>query len=88
MRKNVQILDCTLRDGGRIIDCRFDDRIINNLVRDLSDAEIDIVELGFLRAKGLVEYNRNSTFFTNTDQIGTYIPLNRNNTMYVAFVDY
>lgn len=88
MRKNVQILDCTLRDGGRIIDCKFDDRIINNLVRDLSDAEIDIVELGFLRAKGLVEYNRNSTFFTNTDQIGTYIPLNRNNTMYVAFVDY
>ena len=45
---NVQILDCTLRDGGRIINCSFDDDVIREMVRSLADVNIDIIETGFL----------------------------------------
>ena len=49
MSKNVQILDCTLRDGGRIIDCAFPDYEIRELIEKLANAKIDIIEAGFLR---------------------------------------
>lgn len=86
--KNVQVLDCTLRDGGRIIDCQFDDETITNITRDLTDSGIDIVEVGFLRSPELVDYKGNSTFFTETSQIQKFIPVDRKDTMYVAFIDY
>lgn len=84
--KNVKILDCTLRDGGRIIDCAFPDEHIAGISGNLCDANIDIVELGFLR--GNKEYHGNSTFFTELDQMKPFIPEKRKNTMYVAFSDY
>lgn len=85
--KNVQILDCTLRDGGRIIDCKFDDEVINNVTRDLTDSGIDIVEIGFLRSHELVDYQGNSTFFTCVPQIDRFLP-GQSRTMYVAFIDF
>ena len=66
--QNVQILDCTLRDGGRIFECRFDDKTIFNMTKDLTFAGIDIVELGFLRDGKLTEYKGNSTFFTEISE--------------------
>lgn len=86
--KNIQILDCTLRDGGRIIDCAFNDNVITDIVRNLTNANIDIVEVGFLRGRDLVTYQQDSTFFTQISQIAPFVPENRKNTMYVAFVDY
>ena len=43
--KNVKILDCTLRDGGRIIDCAFPDDHIKGITEGLTNAKVDIVEL-------------------------------------------
>lgn len=86
--KNIQILDCTLRDGGRIINCEFEDKVISGISMDLAEAGIDIVEIGFLRGKNLVEYRGNSTFFTTTEQIQPLIPSSIKRPMYVAFVDY
>ncbi|MDR3309803.1 MAG: aldolase catalytic domain-containing protein [Oscillospiraceae bacterium] len=86
--KNVQILDCTLRDGGRIIDCAFPDRDIFHIADKLSGAGIDVVELGFLRDGRTVNYRGNSTFFTDVDQITPFIPKGIRGTEYVAFIDY
>lgn len=44
--KNVRVLDCTLRDGGRIINCAFPDQEIRQLSHRLANAKIDIVEIG------------------------------------------
>lgn len=88
MKKNVQILDCTLRDGGRIINCNFENSTIKNITNELTDAGIDIVEVGFLRSRDLVDYNGNSTFFTDVPQMSQFIPFNNNGTLYVAFIDY
>lgn len=84
--KNVKILDCTLRDGGRIIDCAFPDSHIKGITEGLTSAKADIIELGFLR--GNIEYSGNSTFFNEVEQFKQFIPENRGDTMYVAFADY
>lgn len=86
--KNIKILDCTLRDGGRIINCEFKDNDILSITKGLTDANIDIIEIGFLRSHDLVKYHNNSTFFTETAQIAPYIPKDRKNAMYVAFIDF
>ncbi|MCL2015979.1 MAG: aldolase catalytic domain-containing protein [Defluviitaleaceae bacterium] len=89
--KNIQILDCTLRDGGRIIDCAFPDREITQIVRKLEKAKIDIIEIGFLRDWRDVQYSGDSTFFTDVDQIVPLINQNGEkspNSTYVAFIDF
>lgn len=85
--KNVKILDCTLRDGGRIINCAFPDSEIKDISYRLADANIDIVEVGFLRDAAKVDYQGNSTFFTDVDQIRPFVDHSKN-TQYVAFIDY
>ena len=67
--KNVRVLDCTLRDGGRIINCAFEDQETKEISKRLADAKIDIVEVGFLRDWRKVKYKGNSTFFTDVEQI-------------------
>lgn len=86
--KNVRVLDCTLRDGGRIIDCAFPDQEIKEMSKRLSEAKIDIIEVGFLRDWRKVNYQGNSTFFTDVDQITPFICRENPNTIYTAFIDY
>ncbi len=85
--KNVKILDCTLRDGGRIIDCAFPDSETKDISHRLADAKIDIVEIGFLRDPKTIDYKGNSTFFTDVDQIRPFVDRSKN-TKYVAFIDF
>ena len=85
--KNVRVLDCTLRDGGRIIDCVFPDDEIRGIASRLSDANVDIIEVGFIRDSQTVTYRGNSTFFTDVDQIAPFIKKDEK-TMYAAFIDF
>ena len=86
--KNVRVLDCTLRDGGRIIDCAFPDQETKEISNRLADAKIDIIEVGFLRDHRKVSYKGNSTFFTDIDQIRQFVNRDKKNTIYAAFIDY
>lgn len=86
--KNVRVLDCTLRDGGRILNCAFPDNETREITARLAKAKIDIVEVGFLRNRHDVEYKGNSTFFTDVDQIVPFLDKSMKNIMYVAFIDY
>ena len=71
--KNIRILDCTLRDGGRIINCAFSNEEIKELSNRLADAKVDIIEVGFLRDHRNTDYIGNSTFFTDVDQIRQFV---------------
>lgn len=86
--KNVRVLDCTLRDGGRIINCEFPDQETKEITERLANAKIDIIEVGFLRDWRKINYKGNSTFFTDVDQIKPFINRENKNTMYTAFIDY
>lgn len=86
--KNVRVLDCTLRDGGRIIDCAFPDQEIKEISERLADAKIDIIEVGFLRDWRKINYKGNSTFFTDVDQMRSFVKDRKRDTIYTAFIDY
>lgn len=86
--KNIRVLDCTLRDGGRIIDCAFPNQEIIEIIQRLANAKIDIIEVGFLRDSRKVNYRGNSTFFTDVDQMSPFISKDRKNTTYAAFIDF
>ena len=81
----IQILDCTLRDGGYINDFAFGEHGIKNIISELTEANVDIIECGFLEDG---EYNRDCSIFTNVEQIVPFIPKNRCNSMYVAMACY
>jgi len=49
MDKKIQLLDCTLRDGGHVNNADFGKDTILSIVKGLSEADVDIIELGFLR---------------------------------------
>ena len=88
MNNNISVLDCTLRDGLRIVDCAFSDNKITGLSEGLIKAGIDIIEVGFLRDKRNLDYKGDSTFFTEVQQITPLLPPKSNNQLFVAFVDY
>lgn len=82
---NIQILDCTLRDGGYINDFDFGRRNIVKILSKLVSANIDIVECGFLEDG---EYDENCSVFTRVEQITSLLPHERKNTMFVAMACY
>ena len=48
MSKNdLEILDCTIRDGGYINDWNFEKKLVREVYRALSKAGVDYVEIGF-----------------------------------------
>lgn len=47
--KGIYLLDCTLRDGGYVNNWEFGAECIREFPRKLTDANVDIIELGFIR---------------------------------------
>ena len=47
----VQVLDCTLRDGGYVNNWEFGKGVMRSVLEKLNGAGIDIVECGFLTSK-------------------------------------
>lgn len=47
--KKIQLLDCTLRDGAYIVDAKFGVPAIKGIIKKLQDADVDIIECGWLK---------------------------------------
>lgn len=83
---NIKVLDCTLRDGGYCNQWQFGSENIKTVVEGLTESGIDIIECGFLTNR--VTYNSDISKFTSVEEIGRFIPKNRNGRMYVCMVNY
>lgn len=84
---DVQLLDCTLRDGGYINDWEFGYDNIVSIFERLADSNVDIIELGFLDSRR--EYDNNRTIFPDTESLGlTYKKLDKKNSLTVAMIDF
>jgi 4-hydroxy 2-oxovalerate aldolase len=82
---SIQLLDCTLRDGGYLVDKKFRVNTVYNIVNGLTNAGVDFVELGFLQDR----YDENeNVVFKDSKQARKYIPQDRGATLYTAFADY
>ena len=45
---DIRLLDCTLRDGGYVNDWKFGHDSLVGIFERLVDANVDIIEIGFL----------------------------------------
>lgn len=64
--KRIEILDCTLRDGGYVNDWNFGVLPSKEIVRTVSEAGVDYTELGFIR---LGDYSHGKMQFTEMSQV-------------------
>lgn len=73
----IQTLDCTLRDGGYLNDWNFGNRMIKHTIRQLIAANVEQVELGFLRNE---DPNPDRTVFRHVKEAYSILPENCGNT--------
>lgn len=78
---NIELLDCTLRDGGYINEWKFGYHTIRDIISKLVESHTDYVEVGFLRN---CEYDKDAAVFNNCAQIRNILPENRGNTKFTA----
>lgn len=78
---NIQLLDCTLRDGGFVNDWRFGNDTIRDIIRKLEDSGIEIIELGFLKNE---PYDPERVIFNDIEQIKRIVGKKKPGTLYAA----
>ncbi|MCR4964290.1 MAG: hypothetical protein K6A41_01385 [Bacteroidales bacterium] len=83
MGTKVHIVDCTIRDGGYLLDKNSDPAFIKGIFQGLVDAGIDFMETGFLQSK----VNGESLVYHNSKDVIKYLPADSKNTTYLGFCD-
>lgn len=83
---DIKLLDCTLRDGGYVNDWNFGYDSIISIYKRLSNAGIDIIELGFLDERRDFDINR--TIMPNTQVLKGIYGKYPSNSLLVAMIDY
>ena len=82
----VQVLDCTLRDGGYCNDWHFGFDNARRVTSGLVEANVEIIECGFITNK--IAYDPDITKFTTIEQISSILPDNRSGKIFVAMMNY
>lgn len=83
----VELLDCTLRDGGYVNDWEFGHNNLVSIFERLADAGADIIEVGFLDERRRFDINR--SIMPDTDCVEKiYGGLDRKKSMIVGMIDY
>lgn len=84
---NTMLLDCTLRDGGYINDWKFGHDNLVSIFERLVDANLDIIEIGFLDERR--PFDIDCSIMPDTDSVEKiYGMLDRKRTMVVGMIDY
>ena len=87
MMKRIRLLDCTLRDGGYVNDWKFRYTNTVSIFERLADANVDIIEVGFLDDRRPFDIDR--TIFPDTESADRLFgTLDRKNSMVVGMIDY
>ena len=81
--KRISVLDCTLRDGGYVNHWNFGYDAISDIVDLLVDANIEIIECGFLRD---LPYDPDKAVFSDVSQIVPFISPKKPGTFYVGMI--
>jgi len=85
--KKLQLLDCTLRDGGYVNDWNFGFGSIKSIFSRLDSAGIDIIEVGFIDQRR--SYDENRSIYPDVKSISPIFKhLKKPQAMVVAMIDY
>lgn len=86
--RNVNVLDCTLRDGGIAVDFNFGSERMQSIKQTLENSGVEYIECGYIDEKKGSEQGK--TCFNSEQSINKYF-LNsekKNGVQYVAMIDY
>ena len=86
--RNISLLDCTLRDGGIVIDFNFGQERMQNIKECLEATNVDYIECGYIDAKKGTEKDR--TCFSTEKAIEEHFLYSgkKPGITYVAMIDY
>ena len=80
---SVYISDCTIRDGGYLLQKNSDPQFVQGVIDGLVRAGIDFIETGFLQDKTAGE----SIVYADSKGVRKYIPADRGHSEFVGFCD-
>lgn len=84
---NIKLLDCTLRDGGYLNDWRFGYNNLVSVFQRVVDANVDVIEIGFIDERRPFDIERSIMPDTQSVQ-KIFGNLDKKNTMVVGMIDY
>src|SRR4030042_1590721 len=58
MIQKLEILDCTIRDGGYVVNWKFDKKVARDVYRSLSKAGVDYIEMGYIGTEKYFDSSR------------------------------
>jgi len=79
----IQVLDCTLRDGGYVNGWNFGYAQIKNTISNLQSANIDVIECGFIQDD---PYDPNTSVFDTIENMSKAIGATRTGTKHVGMI--
>lgn len=82
--QKINLLDCTLRDGGYINDWNFGEKAIADIAEKLADSGVEILELGFLKDE---QYIADRVVFNSMSQVKKLIGKKRPNLLYAVMAE-
>ena len=85
MKTNIQLLDCTLRDGAYITNGDFGVPAIVGLIKKLSEAKIDIIECGWLKNS---PHTEGSSYYHVPSDLERYLIRKDLDKTYVVMIDW
>ena len=80
---HIYITDCTIRDGGYLLNKNSDPVYIRGIMQGLARAGIDFVETGFLQDKVSGE----TLVYANSKDVVKYLPADKGTTNFLGFCD-
>lgn len=80
---NVQITDCTIRDGGYLFNKNPNPEFVKGILNGLAEAGIDFVETGFLQTN----VTGDALVYKNSVEARKYLPEDRKSTQFLGFCD-
>ncbi|MBE6105113.1 hypothetical protein [Anaerovibrio lipolyticus] len=85
MVKKVKLLDCTLRDGAYINSSKFGVPALKGIIKKMQDADIDIIECGWLKD---APHEEGSSYYHVPSDMEQYLLDYSERYTYVAMIDW
>ena len=79
----IELLDCTLRDGGHVTGSFFGKEVIYDIVKKMMQSRIDIIEVGFLKN---CDFNPDYALYNNVSEALSLLPPKMNGVKYALLV--
>ena len=85
MNARVEVLDCTLRDGAYVVDGEFGTPAIKGIIKKSQEANINIIECGWLKDKPHLE---GTTFYQVPNDLKQYISEKKRDSILAVMIDW